>query len=926
MMSRNFRYGAMGSIAVILWGVLLWLSLSAVGAAPTTFAESTPSETPTGTYPPIRIDYPMAAATQTAFAPDALLRVDLISAAEISTPAVDAIFSEDQNHWFVRTLQGQIYVFSLTASKASDEVRVEPTLILDQGRPLNGMVLNPTGTRLASWSDADDTNLYMLVRVWDTQSGSLLQETEIRDDRRFYSSNGVRWDQSGARLLIWSRAGQVEVWDTLTGKQTLALKQSRIAWGVAWNAAETRILVWTTDLGVRLYDAQSGTYLTTLGHRNAALNAGWSADDQYLFSASMDMVAGIWDGETGEPRALFYHEGYQESSSNPAAGIWSVAWSRDQKMMFTGTLNGKVNSWVTDLNPSSLGKAYTKPFRVLEAGGPVTQLVTNNLGNRVFIRTEGTLLWDGISPDPLFSSSLPGVVNPSLTFFAVWDEYAVSVRSVIGGEVMAWVSHPQQDLALKQVVWLDDLTLLTATENGSVRLWRLGNIPEWVSQPLAVPILPTAIPEAPPPPINEGRITRRSSLKGNITYGQTFAATESEIRSIEVFLEPTGVFGSEVSLTLKNKDGQILGEQRRYTAPPEGFWVPFTFDPPIPVVPGDIYRIEIQGSPEGGISLGFTNQNYLPGFAYFREFFNDAPVTAYHILYDMQFKVNSSSLSELHALETRIAAVSTNIPPSKTAFSIAAAATRQQADLISTATAVALSTRAAVLNVTPYEVSMLHIGLTNNLSDQFEAQPGESLDFEVGLTECCYVFRVMNHLTARWSISPREGAEINPETGLFHVLDSAPSGSVYRVEALLEDGSILANWVYVYTPVANPLVGTWREDGQIACTDGSWVEAPNPIGELIFRADGSLAVTWHPFEVYFDYGGTYQFDLQSGQFSFKPTEINYLPRQLSTQGEFRLDEQGRLILEGIWLGVPPDGQSQVVGCGHRFVRTGRSYR
>lgn len=925
MMSRNFRYGAVGSAVVILWGALLWLSFSAVGAAPTTLTESTPSETPTGTFPPIRMDYPMAAATQTAFAPNALLRVDLISAAEIGAPAVDAILSGDQNHWFVRA-QGRIFVFSLADSKPPHEALTAPNLILDQGRPLNGMVLNTTGTRLASWSDADETNLYMLVRVWDTQSGVLLQEIEIRDDRRFYSSNGARWDQSGTRLLIWSRAGQVEVWDTLTGKQTLTLKQSRIAWGAAWNAAETRILVWTTDYGVRLYDAQSGTYLVTLGHRNAALNAGWSADDQYLLSASMDMVAGIWDGQTGEPRALFYHEGYQEGTSNPAAGIWSVAWSHDHERLFTGTLNGKVNAWVTDLDASSLGKAYTKPFRVLEAGSPVTQLVTNGLGNRVFIRAKGTQLWDGLSPDPIFSSSLPGVVNPSLTFFAVWDEYAASVRSVIHGEVMAWISHPQQDLALKQVVWLDDLTLLTATENGSVRVWRLGNVPKWVSQPLAVPILPTAIPEAPPPPINEGRITRRSSLKGSASYGQTFAAAEPEIRSIEVLLEPTGVFGSEVSLTLKNQSGQILGEQRRYITPPVGFWVPFTFDPPIPVVPGDIYRIEIQGSSEGGISLGFTNQNYLPGFAYFREFFNDAPVTTYHILYDMQFKVNRSSLSELHALETRIAEVATNIPPSKTAFSIAAAATKQQFDLEITATAAALSTRGAILKVTPYEVAMLHIGLANNLSDQFEAQPGESLDFEVGVTECCYLFRVMDQLKVHWSISPTEGAEINPETGRFHVFDTTSSGSVYRIEALLADGSVLNHWVHVYTPTANPLVGTWREDAQIACADGSWVKAPRPIQELIFHASGSLSVTWYPFEVYFDYGGTYQFNLQSGQFSFSPTEINYLPRQLSTQGKFRLDEQGRLILEGIWLGVPPDEQSQVLGCGHRFVYIGRSYR
>ena len=95
----------------------------------------------------------------------------------------------------------------------------------------------------------------------------------------------------------------------------------------------------------------------------------------------------------------------------------------------------------------------------------------------------------------------------------------------------------------------------------------------------------------------------------------------------------------------------------------------------------------------------------------------------------------------------------------------------------------------------------------------------------------------------RWSATPATGATIDPGTGLFPVDDETPNGATFTITADVENGQYApAADVHVFTPDANPLVGPWREGN------------PGTINELIFRADGSFAVTWNPFESYKDSG------------------------------------------------------------------------
>lgn len=211
--------------------------------------------------------------------------------------------------------------------------------------------------------------------------------------------------------------------------------------------------------------------------------------------------------------------------------------------------------------------------------------------------------------------------------------------------------------------------------------------------------------------------------------------------------------------------------------------------------------------------------------------------------------------------------------------------------------------------------------LTLSMENTVQAQPGDTVDFELGTVECCYYYEPVD-TCVEYSVAPTTGASIDAETGVLTLADDAPDGGVYEVSADVENGRrVVSVEVHVYTPERNPLVALWYEEAQIACEGGEETTPEEPIREMLFRADGTFSVTWYPFEVYEDYWGTYTYDLASGALTLEVENGNYVPDNLDTSGAFSFDEQGRLTLSDMWLGTPMDGQSPP-GCGHRFSRGG----
>jgi hypothetical protein len=204
-------------------------------------------------------------------------------------------------------------------------------------------------------------------------------------------------------------------------------------------------------------------------------------------------------------------------------------------------------------------------------------------------------------------------------------------------------------------------------------------------------------------------------------------------------------------------------------------------------------------------------------------------------------------------------------------------------------------------------------------------QPGETIglilglfDYEVcGTGNRCFV---PLPVSATWSVSPASGARINRASGILTIDPATPSGSVFTVSADVEDGRhVVKTEVYVFTPEANPLIGTWLEIAQLACGTEEVVVPDLAIEELVFSAAGTFAVTWTPFESYTDYWGTYSFDLSRGTLDLVVTGGNMIPSDVDGHGHFSLGTTGDLILSDMWLGVP-EWESGAAQCGHRFAR------
>ena len=202
-------------------------------------------------------------------------------------------------------------------------------------------------------------------------------------------------------------------------------------------------------------------------------------------------------------------------------------------------------------------------------------------------------------------------------------------------------------------------------------------------------------------------------------------------------------------------------------------------------------------------------------------------------------------------------------------------------------------------------------------------QPGDTtkgvlgvFDFEVcGTGVRCFVPVAA---AATWSITPAAGARIDPSSGILSIESDTPSGSVFTVRAAVEgERHVVETQVNVFTPAANPLIGFWREEVQLACESGTEIAPEEAIEELIFFADGTFAVTWVPFESYQDYWGTYTFDLEQGTLELTVTGGNTIPPDVDGDGFFALDATG-LVLSELWLGTSSRGTGPA-HCGHRFV-------
>jgi hypothetical protein len=167
-----------------------------------------------------------------------------------------------------------------------------------------------------------------------------------------------------------------------------------------------------------------------------------------------------------------------------------------------------------------------------------------------------------------------------------------------------------------------------------------------------------------------------------------------------------------------------------------------------------------------------------------------------------------------------------------------------------------------------------------------------------------------------WSIDPVDGVTID-DAGVLTIDASVPTGTLLSVTADVEAGRrILTADFEVYVPLAYDILGFWTEVEQLPCGGGAAV-VPDPIiGELVFQNTGEFSVTWQPFEVYYDYWGTFTYDEGTSALVLTVEGGNYVPDDIDGEGTAMV-MGGQLVLQDMWLGMAQDPVTPVA-CGHVF--------
>jgi WD40 repeat protein/tRNA A-37 threonylcarbamoyl transferase component Bud32 len=342
--------------------------------------------------------------------------------------------------------------------KVRDAQTGQELLSLKGGGDGDNVVFSPDGKRLASGSGIWDTTkkAYVAgeVKVWDALTGQELLTLKGHS----YAVSSVAFSPDGKRLASAGR--ELKVWDAQTGQELLSFKGQPGASSVAFSPDGKRLAAAYRDT-VRVWDVQTGQELLAL--KRGAVNVTFSPDGKRLASAGgWNPWVKVWDVQTRQEllslkdyasSVAFSPDGKRLASGGRELKVWDA--QTGQELL---TLKGHTR-WVTSVVFSPDGT------RLASASNDGTVKVWNATTNpeaRTFSGSTGLVHSVAFSPD---GKRLAGVS---------WD------RTTKEGAVKVWSAQTGQELLMLKghsgQVWSvafspDGKRLASASADKTVKVW-----------------------------------------------------------------------------------------------------------------------------------------------------------------------------------------------------------------------------------------------------------------------------------------------------------------------------------------------------------------------------------------------------------------------------------------------------------------------
>jgi len=315
----------------------------------------------------------------------------------------------------------------------------EATLAGHEGAVVS-LALSPDGTRIASGS-AGNT-----VRLWDAASGELL--TTLTGHENWVLS--VAFSPDGKRIASGSVDNTVRLWDAASGEPLVTLEGHEDAvWTVAFSADGSRIASGSVGGIVRVWDAAAGELLATLAeHEYAVSSVAFSPDGSRIASGSEDNDVRVWDAVSSELLATL--EGH-------ASWVSSVAFSPDGRRIASGSADEKVLLWdATSGELLATLAGHEKAVRSVAFSPDGTRIASASEDRTV-------RLWD---------AALAELVETDAT---IGGRGTLVIRNSEQALLATLTGH--EDTVLSVVFTRDGTRIASASEDETVRLWRVAVAP-----------------------------------------------------------------------------------------------------------------------------------------------------------------------------------------------------------------------------------------------------------------------------------------------------------------------------------------------------------------------------------------------------------------------------------------------------------------
>jgi serine/threonine protein kinase len=192
--------------------------------------------------------------------------------------------------------------------------------------------LSPDGSLVAATA-ANAEWQRLVAYVWDTATGEELSAVGFGDQ-----VGGLAFSPDGAMLAIPGSAGNVGLWDPITGRQFFLLREGNAtAIDVAFSPAGRRLATSNDDGTVRIWDLEEREVLITMrGHDGWATGVDFSPDGRLVASAGMDGTVRVWEADSGRELLVFY--GHENE-------VLNVSFSPDGRRLASGGSDDRTIVW-----------------------------------------------------------------------------------------------------------------------------------------------------------------------------------------------------------------------------------------------------------------------------------------------------------------------------------------------------------------------------------------------------------------------------------------------------------------------------------------------------------------------------------------------------------------------------------------------------